>query len=304
MTDQQLQQEIRTALEVVDPESFDAAREGERRIDFLARYLQETGLRGYVLGISGGVDSTAAGRLAQLAVERVREAGGDARFVGIRLPYREQKDEADARTAVEWIGADEILTVDIGPATDALWDELERAGIGGDQGAAHYHRGNVKARERMVAQFAVAGVRGMAVLGTDQAAEAVVGFYTKFGDGAADLVPLFGLPKRRVREICRWLGAPDSLVNKVPTADLESDRPMLADEEALGVTYEAIDDYLEGREVSEEDEATIVGWYRRTAHKRALPITPDDFLGRNPGNRDAAAQEVIAERPQEQGPSA
>ncbi|QFG68387.1 ammonia-dependent NAD(+) synthetase [Ornithinimicrobium pratense] len=303
MTDQQLQQEIRTALEVVDPESFDAAREGGRRIDFLARYLQETGLRGYVLGISGGVDSTAAGRLAQLAVERVREAGGEAQFVGIRLPYREQKDEADAQAAVEFIAADEILTVDIGPATDALWDELERAGIGGGQESAHYHRGNVKARERMTAQFAVAGVRGMAVLGTDQAAEALVGFYTKFGDGAADLVPLFGLPKNRVRDICRWLGAPDTLVDKVPTADLESDRPMLADEEALGVTYAAIDDYLEGREVSEEDERTITGWYRRTAHKRALPITPDGFLGR-PGGRDAASREVIAEEPEAQGPSA
>lgn len=286
MTDQQLQQQIRTALEVVDPETFDAAREGERRIDFLARYLQETGLRGYVLGISGGVDSTAAGRLAQLAVERVRESGGQARFVGIRLPYGKQQDEADARRAVEFIGADEVLTVDIGPATDALWGGLEDAGIGGDAETAHYHRGNVKARERMTAQFAVAGVRGKAVLGTDQAAEAVVGFYTKFGDGAADLLPLFGLPKRRVREICRWLGAPDELVDKVPTADLESDRPLLADEVALGVSYQAIDDYLEGREVGAEDEATIVGWYRRTAHKRDLPVTPDGFLGR-PDPRDS-----------------
>lgn len=303
MTDQQLQQEIRTALEVVDAESFDAAREGERRIDFLARYLEETGLRGYVLGISGGVDSTVGGRLAQLAVERVREAGGEARFVALRLPYREQQDEADAQTAVEFVGADEVLTVDIGPATDELWDELERAGIGGDRESAHYHRGNVKARERMTAQFAVAGVRGLAVLGTDQAAEAVVGFYTKFGDGAADLVPLFGLPKRRVREIARWLGAPDVLVDKVPTADLESDRPLLADEEALGVTYEAIDDYLEGRQVAQEDEDTIVGWYRRTAHKRALPITPDGFLGR-PGERDTLSREVVAEAPGAQGPSA
>lgn len=303
MTDQQLQQEIRTALEVVDPETFDAAREGERRIDFLARYLQETGLKGYVLGISGGVDSTAAGRLAQLAVERVREAGGEARFVGIRLPYQVQQDEADAVAAMEFVGADEMMTVNIGDSTDALWEELERAGIGGDAQTAHYHRGNVKARERMVAQFAVAGVRGMAVLGSDQAAEALVGFYTKFGDGAADLVPLFGLPKRRIREITRWLGAPDALVDKVPTADLESDRPLLADEEALGVTYEAIDDYLEGRPVSEQDERTIVGWYRRTAHKRALPITPDGFLGR-PGGRDAVSQEVVAQEPGAQGPSA
>ena len=98
------------------------------------------------------------------------------------------------------------------------------------------------------------------------------------GDGAADLTPLFGLPKRRVREIGRHLDCPEDLVTKVPTADLESDKPLLADEVALGVTYEAIDDYLEGKDVSDEDEATILGWYRRTAHKRALPVTPDGYL--------------------------
>src|SRR5690606_37901000 len=131
----------------------------------------------------------------------------------------------------------------------------------------------------MVAQYAIAGARGMLVVGSDQAAEAVVGFYTKFGDGAADLVPLFGLTKRRVRDIGTHLGAPQDLVDKVPTADLETDRPLLADEEALGGRYEANDDYLEGKDDPEQDEATSLGWYRRTAHKRALPVTPDGFLG-------------------------
>lgn len=280
MTDRQTQQEIRTALEVVDPDTFDAAAEAERRIGFLASYLQDTGLKGYVLGISGGVDSSTAGRLAQLACERVREAGGEATFVAVRLPYGVQKDEEDAQRALGFIAADEVLTVDIQPGVDAQWDQLLAAGMNVADDKGDYHKGNVKARHRMVSQFAVAGVRGMAVIGTDQAAEAVVGFFTKFGDGAADLVPLFGLPKRRVREIARWLGAPDALVDKVPTADLESDRPLLADEEALGVSYEAVDDYLEGRPVTPEDEQTIVGWYRRTAHKRALPVTPDGFLGR------------------------
>lgn len=278
MTDTQLQQEIRTALEVVDPDTFDAATEAERRIDFLATYLRDTGLKGYVLGISGGVDSTTGGRLAQLACERVRASGGQATFVAMRLPYGEQADEDDARRAVDFIGADEVLTVDIRPGVDAQWQALLAAGLHVSDEVDDYHQGNVKARHRMVAQFAVAGARGLAVVGTDQAAEAVVGFFTKFGDGAADLTPLFGLPKRRVREICRHLGAPPELVAKVPTADLESDKPLRADEEALGVRYEAVDDYLEGRQVSPEDEATILGWYRRTAHKRALPVTPDGYL--------------------------
>ncbi|MGO0576750.1 ammonia-dependent NAD(+) synthetase [Ornithinimicrobium panacihumi] len=278
MTDTQLQQEIRTALEVVDPQTFDASAEAERRIDFLAAYLEKTGTKGFVLGISGGVDSTTGGRLAQLACERVRERGGEATFIAVRLPYHVQKDEHDAQDALRFIAADEVWTVDIGPAVDAQWEALLAAGLDREDPRGDYHRGNVKARQRMVSQFAIAGARGMLVIGTDQAAEAVVGFFTKFGDGAADLTPLFGLPKRRVREIARHLGAPEHLVEKVPTADLENDKPLIADEVALGVRYEVVDDYLEGKEVSAEDEATIVGWYRRTGHKRALPVTPDGFL--------------------------
>ncbi|HSP60290.1 MAG TPA: ammonia-dependent NAD(+) synthetase, partial [Ornithinimicrobium sp.] len=219
------------------------------------------------------------GRLAQLACERVRQEGLEAAFVAVRLPYRVQADEEDARTALRFIAPDEVMTIDIGPGVDAHWQAMLDAGLDVHDDVDEYHKGNVKARHRMVTQYAIAGARGMLVLGTDQAAEAIVGFYTKFGDGAADVTPLFGLPKRRVRDLGRDLGAPDVLVDKVPTADLESDRPLRADEEALGVTYVAVDDYLEGRDVSDEDEATILGWYRRTAHKRALPVTPDGFLG-------------------------
>lgn len=278
VTTKEQQSEIITALEVIDPATFDAAAETERRIRFLAEYLRATGTTGLVLGISGGVDSTVGGRLCQLACERVRADGGDAAFVAVRLPYHVQHDEDDAKAALDFIAPDEVVTVNIGDGTDALWDQVRDA-IPVDEETNHYHKGNVKARLRMVAQYAIAGARGMLVVGSDQAAEAVVGFYTKFGDGAADLVPLFGLTKRRVRDIGTHLGAPQDLVDKVPTADLETDRPLLADEEALGVRYEAIDDYLEGKDVPEQDEATILGWYRRTAHKRALPVTPDGFLG-------------------------
>ncbi len=281
MRDTQLQSEIIAALEVIDPDTFEAAAEAERRIEFLARYLQDTGTKGLVLGISGGVDSTIAGRMCQLACERVRERGGEAQFVAVRLPYNVQKDEEDAVAAVEFIAPDIEAKLDIGPATDALWDQLLASGTPVTDAKDDYHKGNVKARMRMVAQYAIAGARGMLVVGTDQAAEAVVGFYTKFGDGAADVTPLAGLPKRRVREIGVHLGTPEALVTKVPTADLESDQPLLPDEEALGVSYDAIDDYLEGKEVAEEDEATILRWYRQTGHKRALPVTPDGYLGRD-----------------------
>ena len=237
-------------------------------------YLRRTGAAGYVLGISGGVDSSVGGRLTQLACERAREQGLPAWFVAMRLPYRVQHDEVDAQRALDFIRPDESITVNIGPATDAIWDELVANQGTAATGLTEFVKGNVKARQRMIAQYAVAGARGMLVVGTDQAAEAVVGFYTKYGDGGADVTPLAGLPKRRVRELATWLGAEPGLVEKTPTADLESDRPLQPDEVALGVSYTEIDDYLEGRPVSAEAESTILGWYRRTAHKRALPVTP------------------------------
>ncbi len=277
MTETDQQQRIIDELEVV--QDFDAARETERRITFLADYLEHTGAKGLVLGISGGVDSTVGGRLCQVACERVRERGGEAVFVAMRLPYGVQKDAGDARRAVDFIRPDEVYEVDIAPPVDALWEACLAAGMpnGGNE---HYVRGNAKARVRMVAQYTVAGTRGLLVVGTDHAAEAAVGFYTKFGDGAADLTPLFGLPKRRVRDVARQLGAPEDLVEKIPTADLEDDKPLIPDEVALGVRYSVVDDYLEGHRVDPKDEAAILSWHRRTAHKRALPVTPAGWEAR------------------------
>jgi len=272
MTDRDTQQRIIEDLEVVA--DFDAACETERRIRFLAEYVQYTRTRGLVLGISGGVDSTVAGRLCQLACERVRAEGGDAAFVAIRLPYGVQKDEADANQAVAAIAADEVYTVNIKGAVDGMWDACLAAGISIADERDDFVKGNVKARERMIAQYTVAGARNMLVVGTDQAAEAVVGFFTKYGDGAADLTPLYGLPKRRVRDIGRHLGIPENVIEKVPTADLEEDKPLIPDEVALGVRYAVVDDYLDGGDVDPADEATILGWHRRTGHKRVLPVTP------------------------------
>ncbi|WP_323177890.1 ammonia-dependent NAD(+) synthetase [Streptomyces sp. NBC_00083] len=268
-----LQQEIARELQVA--EDFEAEREIERRVAFLAERLTSTGLRCLVLGISGGVDSTTAGRLCQLAVERARAAGHEARFYAMRLPYGVQADEHDAQVALSFIEADQALTVDIKPASDAALQAVLTAGVGFDgDGHQDFVLGNIKARQRMIAQYAVAGAHNGLVVGTDHAAEAVSGFFTKFGDGAADLVPLTGLTKRRVRAVADALGAPAELVWKVPTADLETLAPGKADEDALGVTYDDIDDFLEGKPVDRQVFDTIVTRYRLTEHKRQLPIAP------------------------------
>lgn len=241
------QKEVMTALDV-QPD-FDEETERERRVTFLSHYLVSQGLRTYVLGISGGVDSSVAGRLAQLTVERLRARGNKAHFVAVRLPYGVQRDEQDAQHALEFIRPDEVLTVNIQRSSDEMLLSLEQAGA---QYVDDYQRdfvlGNIKARERMIAQYAIAGARQGVVIGTDHAAESLMGFFTKYGDGAADILPLSGLTKRRVRALARLMGAEERLVIKVPTADLETLTPQRPDEDSYGVSYENIDDFLEGKD--------------------------------------------------------
>lgn len=266
-----LQQQISEDLGVrseVDPEA-----ETERRIGFLADYLRTTGAKGYVLGISGGQDSTLAGRLAQLAVERVRAEGGEAKFLAVRLPYRVQHDADDAQAALAFIAPDSSVEVNIQNGVDGVEEDIEFA-VTSD--ISDFNRGNIKARVRMVTQYALAGHDGLLVIGTDHAAEAVTGFYTKFGDGAADILPLSGLTKRQGRSLLQFLDAPDRLAFKVPTADLLDGQPGRADEDELGLTYEQIDDFLEGRSVDPEVAGRIEARYLATQHKRHLPVTPDD----------------------------
>ncbi|MDX2974251.1 ammonia-dependent NAD(+) synthetase [Kribbella solani] len=251
------------------PAVFDVDSEIERRVEFLADRLQQSKASGYVLAISGGVDSSVGGRLGQLAVERIRAEGGQATFTAMRLPYGIQADEADAQRALAFIKPDETLDVNIKPATDAMVEEVRHAGLGDRE---DFHIGNVKARQRMVSQYLVAGARGLLVIGTDHAAEAVMGFFTKYGDGACDLTPLSGLNKRRVRAVGERLGVEASITGKVPTADLETNNPGLPDEAVLGVTYDEIDDFLEGLEIDEKAASTIIATHRRTAHKRAVPL--------------------------------
>jgi NAD+ synthase len=269
----ELQRSIIDELKVAP--SFDAKHELERRVSFLCNYLINTRTRALVLGISGGIDSTTAGRLSQLAAERARAQGHEAQFIAIRLPYGAQRDESDAQKALQFIRPDLSLTVDIKPAADAMLDALRRGQLAfADAAREDFILGNIKARQRMIAQYAVAGTHSGLVVGTDHAAEAVMGFFTKFGDGACDVAPLTGLNKRRVRAIAAALGAAHELIHKVPTADLENFAPLRPDEDAYGIGYDEIDDFLEGKTVSEHGYQTIFRFYNASRHKRALPVHP------------------------------
>ncbi|WP_042421030.1 ammonia-dependent NAD(+) synthetase [Streptacidiphilus anmyonensis] len=250
-----------------------------RRVDFLKDYLRSTPAKGYVLGISGGQDSSLAGRLCQLAAEELRAEGHESTFVAVRLPYGVQADEHDAQIALGFIRPDRSVTVNVKPSADAVSAEAAlglRELLGAEPTLRDFVRGNIKARERMVIQYAIAGQLNLLVVGTDHAAEAVTGFFTKFGDGGVDMTPLTGLTKRQGAALLQELGAPPSVWEKVPTADLEDDRPALPDEVALGLTYTQIDDYLEGADVAPEVAAKLESVYLATRHKRAVPVTPLD----------------------------
>jgi NAD+ synthase len=268
-----MEQLIRDEMRVLP--SIDPRFEIERRVAFIKSKLQQSGCKSIVLGISGGVDSTTCGRLAQLAVNELNEESNssDYRFIAVRLPYGEQKDEDEAQLALSFIEPTHSVSVNIKAGVDGLHAAshiaLEGTGLlPEDSAKVDFVKGNVKARARMVAQYEIAGYVGGLVLGTDHSAENITGFYTKFGDGACDLAPLFGLSKRQVREIADTLGAPEQLVKKTPTADLEELAPQKADEDALNLTYDQIDDFLEGKPVSQEVSDRLVAIYKATQHKR------------------------------------
>lgn len=256
--------------------SINAELEIKERIDFIKSYLKKYPfIESLVLGISGGQDSTLAGRVAQLAINEIREETGNKKyqFIAVRLPYGEQNDEADAQKALDFIQADKVFTVNIKSSVDALVSEFK---VNSNLEISDFNKGNLKARSRMMTQYAIAGEFKGAVLGTDHAAENITGFYTKFGDGAADLLPLSGLSKRQGKQLLAFLEADEALYLKTPTADLEENKPMVADEVALGVTYDAIDNYLEGKKVTDKDAEIIESWFLKTEHKRHLPITKND----------------------------
>jgi len=272
----ELQKQIIEEMNV--QKEINPVEEIRRSVDFLKSYMNKYPfLRSFVLGISGGQDSTLTGKLAQLAVNELNEEAGEERyqFIAVRLPYGVQADESDRQDALAFIQPTKSISINVKPAVDAMLSAVEEAA---DDKVSDFNKGNVKARERMIAQYTVAGMYSGVVLGTDHSAEAVTGFYTKFGDGGADLVPIFRLNKRQGKQMLKELGCPEHLYMKKPTADLEEDRPQLPDEEALGVTYEQIDDYLEGKDVGEHASNVIEGHFLKTQHKRQLPITVfDDF---------------------------
>ena len=268
-------EQLKIVQELKVVHAFNSAAEVVRRATFLADQLINHDRKTLILGISGGVDSLVAGYLVRNAIERARNRGHQAQFIAVRLPYGVQHDEADAQLALTLLKPDQIMTIDIKPATDSLVQGLRATGLlFSDATHEDFIIGNIKARQRMVAQYGIAGATEGLVVGTDHAAEALMGFFTKYGNGACDVAPLSGLIKHQVRQLGLAFGAPESLVMKTPTGDLESLTPGKPDEETFGITYAQIDEFLKGNRVDAAIYDIIVKQYRATAHKRGLPTDP------------------------------
>ena len=278
------QQTIITQMQVL-PE-IDVPFEINRRVDFIKKILRQSGLKNLILGISGGVDSSTCGRLAQLAVNQLNDEFSNKenpyQFIAVRLPYDVQNDEEDAQQAINFIQPTYSLTTNILAGANGIHEEVVQAIksnslLKATEAQVDFSKGNVKARARMVAQYHIAGILGGLVLGTDHSAENITGFFTKWGDGACDLAPLFGLSKRQVRALAKALGAPSVLVDKAPTADLECLEPGKTDEDALGISYQELDDFLEGKAVTPKVSKHIIDIYQKTQHKRQeIPTIYDE----------------------------
>lgn len=261
---------------------IDIQFEIRRRIDFIKSTLENSGLKTLILGISGGVDSSTCGRLAQLAIielnaelnKKLNTYNENAfQFIAVRLPYAIQADEDDAQQAVKFIQPTHCLTTNVLDGVNGIHQQVINALsstnlLPASKNKIDFSKGNVKARARMASQYHIAGIVGGLVLGTDHSAENITGFFTKWGDGACDLAPLFGLSKRQVRMLAKHLGAPSILVDKDPTADLEDLEPGKTDEDALGISYDQLDNFLEGKEVSTQVRDHIINIYQKTQHKR------------------------------------
>lgn len=248
--------------------------ETERRIKgFIKEYIKNTGAKGIVLGMSGGVDSNTIAALSSLSI-------GGSRVTGLMLPERETynpKDVDDARVVAEKFGL-KTQICDISPALEGFYKAIPIF-----DAADKLCKGNIKARTRMILLYYYANKLNRIVCGSSDKSETMMGYFTKWGDVAADISPIMDLYKTQVRKLAAHLGIPDELAAKPATPALWPNQ--LAETE-LGVKYETLDLILYGVErfMSTEDIACqlnikkalvkkVKNRWLSAEHKRLMPLT-------------------------------
>ena len=233
----------------------DYESEFQKRVAWIRDLVKSARARGVAFGNSGGKDSALVGILCKAACDKT---------VGVILPCGSKRnygaDAADARALAEAYGI-ETRTIDLSPAREEMM-----AALGGEETLSDAAKINLAPRLRMTALYAVAANEGLLVAGTSNRSERYMGYYTKWGDGASDFNPIADLTAGEVFAFLEYLGAPRRIIDKAPSAGLFDGQ---TDEQEMGVSYAAIDEFILAGTASEKDRAIIERYHRQSEHKRA-----------------------------------
>ncbi|WP_031542952.1 NAD(+) synthase [Mesoplasma photuris] len=236
----------------------------EKYLDYLVEFIQESvnnaNAKGVIVGISGGIDSAVVANLAKKAFPE--------NYMTVWMPINSSKEDFDC--AMELVETNQLntMTIDLVDTFETIkkqFNQIEPSNLA---------LANTKARLRMTSLYTIAQTMGYLVLGTDNLDEWHIGYFTKFGDGGVDLVPIIHLLKGEVRQAAKLMGVPVSIINRAPTAGLWEDQ---TDEKEIGFSYERIDNYLIGKDNDPKLKERIDQLHKISEHKRNIATAPKPF---------------------------